>query len=148
MRAPWQRDQALARRHEPSQGLLQACICASSSCGAAAAATPEANVAERGAGGRRLGKELVRGGEGAVVWWSGSHQLMVVRVYARCSSSSVVVLLDGCSAKERDADEARLGVAQGLSNGAAGRAESYGQGSSGTCSGSWRAGFCVVYNFL
>lgn len=60
----------------------------------------------------------------------------------------VVVLLDDCSAKERDADEARLGVAQGLSNGAAGRAESYGQGSSGTCSGSWRAGFCVVYNFL
>jgi hypothetical protein len=44
--------------------------------------------------------------------------------------------------------EARLGVAQGLSNGAAERAESYGQGSSGTCSGSWRAGFCVVYNFL
>jgi hypothetical protein len=51
----------------------------------------------------------VRGGEGAVVWWSGSHQLMVVRVYARCSSSSVVVLFDDCSAKERDAEKRGLG---------------------------------------
>jgi hypothetical protein len=65
----------------------------------------------RGAGVGRVGKELVRGGEGAMEW-SGSHQLMVVRGYARCSSSSVSVVLDGCAAKERDADEARRAVAQ------------------------------------
>ena len=61
---------------------------------------------ERGAGVRRLGKELVRGGEGAMQL-SGSHQLMVVRGYARCSSSSVSGLRGDCSAKERDADEAQ-----------------------------------------
>jgi hypothetical protein len=93
----------------------------------------------------------VRRGEGAMLL-SGSHQLIVVRVRvrvdARCSSSSVSVLVEDGSAKQRDADEARRAVAQGLSNAAAGRAGSLGQGSSGTCSGPVRAGLCVVYNFL
>jgi hypothetical protein len=93
----------------------------------------------------------VRRGEGAMLL-SGSHQLIVVRVRvrvdARCSSSSVSVLVEDGSAKQRNADEARRAVAQGLSNAAAGRAGSLGQGSSGTCSGPVRAGLCVVYNFL